>query len=165
MLLRIAGIEPESLVDGYGIRFVIFTQGCRRLCPGCHNPQTHALDGGRLVDTEELTREILGHGNLDGITFSGGEPFLQAEACREIAREVRSAGVHVAAYTGYTLEELVADPLPGARALLALIDWLVDGPFLEEERDLSLPFRGSRNQRIREYRQIQAALDAIDATA
>ena len=144
MQIRIAGLVPESFVDGDGIRFAIFMQGCRRNCEGCHNPETHALDGGRLVDTEEIISAIKKNPLLDGITLTGGEPLLQIDAAEEISRAAKNFGLSVWCYTGYTFEELPIDAAP----LLENVDVLIDGEFVLSLRDLDLQFRGSRNQRI-----------------
>ena len=144
MQIRIAGLVPESFVDGDGIRFAIFMQGCRRNCEGCHNPETHDLNGGRLVDTEEIISAIKKNPLLDGITLTGGEPLLQIDAAEEIARAAKNFGLSVWCYTGYTFEELPSDAAP----LLENVDVLIDGEFVLSLRDLDLQFRGSRNQRI-----------------
>lgn len=144
MKIRIAGVEPESVVDGEGIRFAIFMQGCERNCRGCHNPATHALDGGKLVDTSELIDAFKKDPLLTGITLTGGEPLLQIPAALELAKAAKNFGLDVWCYTGYTLEEIPA----AASELLKNIDVLVDGEYVEELRDLNLAFRGSRNQRI-----------------
>jgi len=142
--IRIAGLVPESFVDGDGIRFAIFMQGCKRHCAGCHNPETHALDGGRLVDTKEIIAAIKKNPLLDGITLTGGEPLLQICAANELARAAKNLGLNVWCYTGYTFENLP----PNAETLLENIDVLIDGEFIESLRDLELQFRGSHNQRI-----------------
>ena len=144
MLIRIAGLVPESFVDGDGIRFAIFMQGCLRNCEGCHNPETHALDGGRLVDTTEIISAIKKNPLLDGITLTGGEPFLQVDAANELARAAKNLGLSVWCYTGFTFEELPPEVAP----LIKNIDVLIDGEFILSLRDLELQFRGSRNQRI-----------------
>ena len=144
MLIRVAGLVPESFVDGDGIRFAIFMQGCLRNCEGCHNPDTHALDGGRLIDTQEIIAAIKKNSLLDGITLTGGEPLLQVAAANELALAAKSFGLNVWCYTGYIFEELPAEAAP----LLKNVDVLIDGPFIESQRDLNLQFRGSRNQRI-----------------
>ena len=146
--VRIAGIEPESVVDGEGIRYVVFVQGCPHRCPGCHNPETHPFDGGRVADIEELFAEICENPLLKGVTFSGGEPFCQPKPLAELARWVHGIGLDVTTYTGYLYEDLPNMPDPGVAELLAQTDTLIDGPFIPEERDLTLSFRGSRNQRI-----------------
>ena len=144
MVIRIAGLVPESFVDGDGIRFAIFMQGCNRHCEGCHNPETHALDGGRLIDTNEIISAIKKNPLLDGITLTGGEPFLQIEATDELARAAKNFGLNVWCYTGFKFEDLP----PAVEPLLENIDVLIDGAFVESLRDLNLQFRGSSNQRI-----------------
>jgi len=152
LLIRIAGLVPESFVDGDGIRFAIFMQGCLRNCAGCQNPGTHDLNGGQLIDTEEIISAIKKNPLLDGITLTGGEPFLQIEAANEIAYLAKSFGLNVWCYTGYTFEELPN----AAEALLENIDVLIDGEFIESQRDLELQFRGSRNQRIIDLNKTRA---------
>lgn len=165
MKLRIAGYTRESVVDGHGIRFVIFAQGCPHHCKGCHNPETWDFAGGQEVTGEELLSLIRSTGLLSGVTFSGGEPFAQARAFASLAEKVRMLGLDVVTYTGYTFEEILemAEHNQDIRRLLELSDLLVDGPYLEEERDLSLPFRGSRNQRlisVRDSLEIGRAVEA-----
>ena len=104
--LRISGIVEESIVDGPGLRYVVFTQGCPHHCPGCHNPQTHDFDGGEFRDTDDILRQFMENPLLSGITFSGGEPFVQAEPLCHLADAVHAAGKNVYAYSGYTCEEL-----------------------------------------------------------
>ena len=144
MLIRIAGLVPESFVDGDGIRFAIFMQGCQRNCEGCHNPETHDLNGGRLIDTSEIISAIKKNPLLDGITLTGGEPLLQIDAADELARAAKNFGMTVWCYTGYTFENLP----PEAEPLLENVDVLIDGEFIESQRDLELQFCGSSNQRI-----------------
>ncbi len=144
MQIRIAGLVPESFVDGDGIRFAIFMQGCLHNCAGCQNPETHALDGGKIIDTDEIISAIKKNPLLDGITLTGGEPFLQINSANEIARAAKNFGLNVWCYTGFTFEELP----PDAEPLLKNIDVLIDGKFIQEQLDLDLQFRGSRNQRI-----------------
>ncbi len=148
--LRISGVIPESIVDGPGFRYAVFTQGCPHHCPGCHNPQTHDFEGGYLVEVDELVREMEENPLLAGVTFSGGEPFCQPEPLCEFARQVKARGKNVMVYSGYTLEQLLekGQKEPAVIELLHLADWLVDGPYIEALRDLTLEFRGSSNQRI-----------------
>ena len=146
--LRIAETVPESIVDGPGIRYVIFTQGCPHGCPGCHNPQTHDFSGGRDADMKEILAQISGNPVILGVTFSVGEPFMQAEALAPIGEAVKRQGKNLMIYTGFLLEELQKMEVPGVQRLLELADILVDGPFLLEQRDLTLPYRGSANQRV-----------------
>lgn len=148
MRIRIAGTAPDSTVDGNGLRYTIFTQGCCHHCPGCHNPETHDLSGGKEMDTEDIIAEFKKNPLMSGITLSGGEPFLQAKACLESAKAAHEIGKDVWAYTGYTLEELRGMADADVDALLDEVDVLVDGRFVMAERSLELRFRGSRNQRI-----------------
>ena len=148
--LRIAGIVRESIVDGPGIRFTIFCQGCPYDCPGCHNPETHDFDGGQDCSTDRLLEEIDKDPLLAGVTFSGGEPFCQPEAFAKLAASVRERGLSVTVFTGYTFEELTEmaqEDIHIAR-LMELTDILIDGRFVKALRDLTLQFRGSCNQRI-----------------
>lgn len=147
-MLRIAGIQQDSIVDGPGIRCVIFTQGCPHRCPGCHNPQTHDPEGGRAADVQEILTQIAGNPLASGVTFSGGEPFVQAKALVPVAEGVKKMGKHLMIYTGYLYEQLANSHEPEVQRLLMLADVLVDGPFMMEERDLTLPYRGSANQRV-----------------
>lgn len=142
-----SGIAGDSIVDGPGIRLTIFTQGCPHHCPGCHNPQTHDPDGGSWGDTDDIAAVMAENPLLDGITLSGGEPFLQPVPCLALAKEAHRLGLNVWAYTGYTWEELLAENDAARMAFLREVDVLVDGPFLLAERSLELRFRGSRNQR------------------
>ena len=135
-------------MDGPGIRYVIFTQGCPHHCPGCHNPQTHDPEGGREADVDEILTQIGQNPLLGGVTFSGGEPFAQAEALVPVAEAVKALGKHLMIYTGYLYETLQKMEQPGVQRLLMLTDLLVDGPFLLAERDLTLAYRGSANQRV-----------------
>ena len=146
--LRLAGIVPESIVDGPGIRFTIFVQGCPHHCPDCHNPDTHDFSAGTDTPVSQLLAEMDKHPYLTGITLSGGEPFCQAEVLFSLAKAMRARGKHVMAYTGYTFEELLSLPDPFVRSLLEQLNLLVDGKFILSEKSLELRFRGSLNQRI-----------------
>ncbi len=147
LMLRIAGTIPESIVDGPGFRFALFTQGCPHHCPGCHNPQTHDPNGGREISILALMRQIWqSRQNIDGVTFSGGDPFCQPFALYHLARWCHRLGLHVMAYSGWTLEELRAKP--ECRDFLNEIDVLVDGRFMIAKRSLEARFRGSSNQRL-----------------
>ena len=149
-LLRISGVISESIVDGPGFRYVVFTQGCPHGCPGCHNPQTHDFNGGTLIDPLTLLPEIDENPLLAGVTFSGGEPFVQPEALLPLALEIKARGLHLLIFSGYTYEQLqaMAASSEATAQLLRLCDTLIDGPYIEEQRDLTLQFRGSANQRI-----------------
>jgi anaerobic ribonucleoside-triphosphate reductase activating protein len=150
--MRISGITYESLVDGPGIRVVIFVQGCDLACPECHNPDSHSRTGGREHTVREVMRMMKkpgpGRRLIKGVTFSGGEPFMQAGDLAQIAFEARRIGWDVTTFTGYTYEELISREDADIHALLGQTDYLIDGPYLHEQRDISLKFRGSANQRL-----------------
>ena len=146
--LRIAGTVNDSIVDGPGIRYTIFTQGCPHHCPGCHNPQTHDFAGGQDADVENILKEIFNNPILSGVTFSGGEPFCQADALVPIAEAIKEKGKHLMIYTGYLLEHLQKMENTGVKRLLELADVIVDGPFILAEKNLTLSYRGSENQRV-----------------
>lgn len=146
--LRVCGIESESIVDGKGIRFVVFVQGCPHHCKGCHNPQSHPFEGGTVMQIQDIFRRIRENPLLKGVTFSGGEPFCQPEPLTELARMVHEIGLDVTTYTGYRYENLVNMHRAEVDELLEQSDVLVDGPFILKQKDLTLRFRGSRNQRV-----------------
>lgn len=148
--LRISGIEPESIVDGPGIRYVIFVQGCPHHCEGCHNPQTHDFNGGRIEKFEEIIKSIKKNPLISGVTFSGGEPFCQSEALSELADEIKALGLNILTYSGFTFEELLklGEKTPSVIDLLEKTDILIDGKFVLAQKSLMLKFRGSKNQRI-----------------
>jgi len=148
--MRIAGLVQDSIVDGPGFRFAVFTQGCEQGCEGCHNPRTWDPGGGVAMAVDEIISEMRSNPLTDGLTLSGGEPLLQAAECVELAAAARECGLNVWVFTGYTFEELRAKAVsdPNVMELLVLTDVLVDGPFMLAERSLSLRWRGSRNQRI-----------------
>lgn len=145
-VVRVAGRIAESIVDGPGLRYVLFTQGCPHHCPGCHNPHTHDFAGGAPVSLREVLADIRRNPLLRRVTFSGGEPFCQGEALVPLAAALKGLGYHLMAYTGYVWEDLVGNP--AVARLLPLLDVVVDGPFVAARRSLELRFRGSANQRI-----------------
>lgn len=173
MKIRIAGIADDSIVDGPGLRFTVFVQGCSHHCPGCHNPLTHDPNGGTEMDTDQIIREFSKNRLLSGITLSGGEPMEQAEACLELAKAAHGIGLSVWCYTGYTLDELLdfasfmklresgkyVDMIGNVYQFTSRVllihecDVLVDGPFIQEQRSLDLLYRGSRNQRLIDIRE------------
>lgn len=161
MKIRIAGLVNDSIVDGPGFRFTVFTQGCPHACPGCHNPQTHAFDGGKDAETEEIIAKFQKNPLLDGITLSGGEPFCQSEACAEIAKAAKESGLNVWVYSGYTFETLISGKAEW-KVLLNHADVLVDGRFELEQRTLELRFRGSKNQRLIDVQASLAQCKAIE---
>lgn len=145
-LLRISGTEPQSIVDGPGIRYVIFTQGCERDCYGCHNPQTHDILGGRLVNIDKLYNDIIRDPLIQGITFSGGEPLLQIIPLLNLTRKLKRKNYHIICYTGFLFEQIKNNI--NYCDLLNNIDILIDGPFIENLKNIDLKYRGSSNQRI-----------------
>lgn len=164
MKLRIAGYTKESVVDGPGIRFVIYAQGCPHRCAGCHNPETWDFNGGEEITGEEILSLIRGSQLLQGVTFSGGEPFAQAEAMAVLAEQVKVMGLDIVTYTGYNFEELLemSNDAEDVKQLLERSDFLVDGPYLASERDLGISFRGSRNQRFLDVAASFAAGRAVE---
>lgn len=163
MKLRIAGTVNDSIVDGPGIRFTVFTQGCPHRCEGCHNPQTHDFNGGELVDTYELLKKITSNPLLDGVTFSGGEPFCQAEALAELGERAKESGLNIITYTGYDFETLYeSQDKNGWGKLLAVTDILIDGKFILAQKDWNIKFRGSSNQRYLDCQKSLAAGKAIE---
>lgn len=148
MEIKVAGTSPESIVDGRGIRYTLFTQGCPHHCKGCHNPQSWSADGGEWKNIEDIFAEFKKNPLLKGITFSGGEPFSQPEPLLKLAELVHSIGKDVTVYSGYTYEELIAMEDEAVKKLLLETDVLIDGRYVEEQRNLELLFRGSENQRV-----------------
>ena len=147
MQIRLAAsLQPDSIVDGEGIRTVIWTQGCNHHCKGCHNPETWSFDSGYLVDVDSVIKEIDSLTGQDGITLSGGDPFYQVDACTLIAKHCKNKKLNVWCYTGFVYEDLIKDTK--MLELLKYIDVLVDGPFVLNKRSLDLYFKGSSNQRI-----------------
>ena len=144
-----ADLQSDSIVDGPGLRTVIWTQGCAHHCKGCQNPSTHDFKGGYLEDVDNLKEEIKAL-DIDGITLSGGDPMFQVEASLEIAKYAKSLGLNVWCYTGYTYEELMAISKTNKKMLDLLnnIDALVDGRFELDQLSYEVVFRGSKNQRI-----------------
>ena len=152
MKIRLATpiLLEDSIVDGEGIRTVIWTQGCAHKCPGCHNPQTHSFEDGFELDIEEVKEQIDELEGQDGITFSGGDPFYQVEVCLELAKYIKSKNMSIWCYTGFTYETLISLSKNNSKIIefLKTIDVLIDGPFLLEQKSLDCTFRGSKNQRI-----------------
>ena len=162
-MLDLSGIVSDSIVDGPGIRTTVFSQGCPHHCPGCHNPETWEFGCGTPMAEERVLEIVRSNPLCRGVTFSGGEPFAQAEGFEKLARLLKAKGYEVASYTGYTFEQLLRGT-PAQRSLLETIDVLIDGPFLLAEKSLEVPFRGSRNQRILDVPQSLAAGRAVETT-
>ncbi len=160
MNIQLAGIARESIVDGPGLRYTVFVQGCPHGCPGCHNPGTHDFSGGKTYEIETLIKDIKEQKLISGLTFSGGEPFCQAKELCAVWDGVGNEKLNLIVYTGYTFEKLLQENNPDKIALLQRAAYLIDGPFVLSQRDLTLPFRGSKNQRILD---VQASLTKGEA--
>ena len=151
MSIRVAGTVSDSITDGPGIRYTLFVQGCPHHCPGCHNPQTHDFSGGKEMEEEEIIAAINKNPLLSGLTLSGGEPMCQARALAHLVERVRKECPRikeVACYTGFTFEELAEGTAEGATELLAQLDTLIDGRFVQALRSWEIRFAGSSNQRV-----------------
>ena len=174
--ISLYGTVPDSIVDGPGLRYAVFVQGCSHACPGCHNPNSQPCAGGTVRTIEDVAADIAANKLAQGVTISGGEPFEQAAACAELARRCQAIGLSVWTYSGYVYEQLAArssqsepgapdashapqsaadiaamlphvDPA-GAAGLLDATDVLVDGPFVQARHAFDLAWRGSSNQRL-----------------
>ena len=144
-MIRIAGIEEESVVDGEGIRYVVFCQGCPHHCVGCHNPESWSFDGGSFISSEDIYMSMQKNELLDGLTLSGGEPFMQVGEFLPLVQKMKPR-YNIWCYTGFLYENLLKDD--NKKKLLEYVDVLVDGRFVLEQRDLTLRFKGSKNQRL-----------------
>lgn len=161
-VIRVCGVEPESIVDGPGFRYVLFVQGCPHHCKGCHNPESWAPEAGFDMTVSEVFKEIQENTHLRGVTFSGGEPFEQVGALIPLARMIKDAGLTLMSYSGYTLDELEARKDPETDELLGMVDILVDGRYDEKLRNLTLIYCGSENQRVIDMRKTRKARAAGD---
>ena len=148
MDIRIAGVIRESIVDGPGIRFVVFTQGCKHNCEGCQNPETHSFNGGYITDTQKIINEVKKNPMIKGVTLSGGDPLFQPEATLDLCKKLKENNYNVIIYTGFTYEQLVSMKNETIMEILSNCDTLVDGKFVLKLRSLSCRFRGSTNQRL-----------------
>lgn len=146
MKLQIAGIIDDSIVDGPGVRYTVFTQGCAHNCFQCHNPQTHDFNGGNAVDVDDIISDITRFKYIRCVTFSGGEPMDQPEALTECVTRLKNKGYHILIFSGYTFEEIIAEPL--RQKALKNADILIDGRFDYHKKTQDLRFRGSSNQRV-----------------
>ena len=163
-MLDLAGIVSDSIVDGPGIRTTVFCQGCPHHCEGCHNPETWEFGCGTPMEEERILEIVRSNPLCRGVTFSGGEPFAQAEGFARLAKLLKAHRYEVAAYSGYTFEQLLRGT-SAQQELLGCIDVLIDGPFLQEQRSLQLPFRGSRNQRILNVPESLSRGEAVECTS
>ena len=145
MRLNLARTMARSAANGPGERFVLWVQGCPLGCAGCWNPDTWSFAQRDVRDVADLVTAITSTDGIEGVTFTGGEPFAQARALAAVGRGARNAGLSVFVFTGYDLDELATEP---HRELLNIVDVLVAGRYVEEKRTLDLPWRGSSNQRI-----------------
>lgn len=146
--IEVSGFDENSITDGPGLRFTVFAQGCVHHCKGCHNPETHKFGAGTFYPVTEIYEKIRRNPIIKGVTFSGGEPFCQPEGFLSLAKLLKQDGYEIAAYSGYTWQQLTQDPQDVKYQLLSYLDILVDSPFVLELRTLSGGFRGSSNQRI-----------------
>lgn len=148
--IQLYGADPNSIVDGPGLRYAVFVQGCSHACPGCHNPESHDPCGGQRTAISDILADIRANGLVHDVTISGGEPFDQPEACAALATLCKQDGYGVWVFTGYLYEDLKrkAEGDEATRALLEAADVLVDGPYVEDLRSLDLKWRGSSNQRV-----------------
>lgn len=158
--IRVADMIRESIVDGPGIRYVVFAQGCRHHCPDCFNPETHDFEGGRLESVDKMAAEIAKNPLCRGLTCSGGDPMEQPEAFRALAKRVHEMGKDVWAYTGYTWEELL-EMGEAVRGFLEEVDVLVDGRFETALRNIDLNYRGSENQRLIDVKKSLMAREVV----
>lgn len=153
-IVDVAGIDEDAIADGPGLRCTLFVQGCRHHCPGCHNPQTHEFGIGTKMSVDALFERITANPILSGITFSGGDPMFQPGPLADLADRLHAhAPYDIAIFTGFTFEALLKIGTPEQRRLLAACDVLIDGPFVQAQRDRNLRFRGSSNQRILDIRR------------
>ena len=151
--LNIAGIVNDSITDGPGLRYTLFLQGCPHHCDGCHNPQTWNTGINRLININEVLEQIKSNPLLQGVTFSGGEPMLQAQNLIPLAQEIKKLNLNIAIYTGYTFEQLLKINNCYQIELLKIADILIDGKFEKDKKDYRLKFCGSTNQRIIDLKQ------------
>lgn len=163
-MLDLAGIVNDSIVDGPGIRMTVFCQGCPHHCQGCHNPETWEFSCGTPMEEERIVEIVRTNPLCCGVTFSGGEPFAQAEGFGKLAQLLKKKGYEVASYSGYTFEQLL-NGTQAQKELLQSIDVLIDGPFVLSEKSLEISFRGSRNQRIIDVPKSLAAGEAVCITS
>lgn len=165
MKIRLAAdLQMDSIVDGKGIRTVIWTQGCKHMCPGCHNPETWSFNDGALIDTNYIIKEMDKLQGQDGITFSGGDPFYQPKECAYLAKHAHKINLNVWCYTGFTFEQLISLGKKNKDIIdfLNQIDVLIDGPYMEKLHSLDILYRGSKNQRIIDVKNSLAKNEVIE---
>lgn len=148
MKVRLSGLIPNSLVNGLGMRRVLFAQGCKHYCKGCFNPETWDFKGGEEKDCDEIINDIINDPIIRGVTFSGGDPFYQADKFAYISKRVKTERpkLNIWCYTGFTFEECLQDE--DKIKILNYIDILVDGKFIQDLADVNYKWAGSTNQRV-----------------
>ena len=145
--MKVMNIIHDSVVDGEGLRSVVFFAGCTHHCKGCHNPESWNDRNGKEMNIDEIYQELMSN-SLTDVTFSGGEPFMQADQLVMLASLLKDRGKNIWIYSGFTIDEILIHPNKSYQKLLSVCDVLVDGKFEMDKRDTTLPFRGSTNQRI-----------------
>jgi len=162
MNIQIAQIIKESIVDGPGIRYVVFTQGCSHNCPGCFNPSTHNTKGGLSIPVYDLGNQIIQESYTKLVTITGGDPLQQIESLGVLVKRLKNNNFHIMIYTGYTWEQIIQHS--ELFDIVKLCDVLVDGKFEQQLKNISLTFRGSSNQRIIDIQQtfMSGSLVTID---
>lgn len=163
MKMRLYGAVPDSIVDGPGLRYAVFFQGCSHSCPGCHNPESQPFDVGMETTVDAVFEDIVSNELVHDVTLTGGDPFDQAAAAAELASRLLAAGYGVWAYTGYLYEDLLARGTDDQLRLLDFVDVLVDGPFVESLKSYALDWRGSSNQRLIDLAAMRRAADSLGA--
>lgn len=163
--MNLSGINYESIVDGPGVRLVLYVSGCRHNCEGCHNPSTFSFTAGKECTQDvkdSIIRYVRDHGYISGITFSGGDPLYSANDVESLILDIRQEfpAISIWLYTGFTFEQAMAQPK--TRRVLNQCDVMVDGEYIQDERDISLSFRGSRNQRIIDVKQSLATGNVVE---
>ncbi len=144
--INLNGILHDSVVDGPGLRTVIFTQGCKHKCRGCHNVDSWSLKENQIYFVDDLIKKIITDTPTKKVTLSGGEPFLQQHQILKIAKSLKEKNFHICIYSGYTYEQLIKEDIN--KLILSYCDILVDGKYVEEKKDISLSMKGSTNQKI-----------------
>ena len=148
--INLFGTANDSIVDGPGLRYVVFTQGCPHKCKGCHNPESQEFQDNKIMEVDDIVDDVKSNPLVQGVTLSGGEPFSQVEPCAELAEKLKAQGYNIWCYTGALYENHAeeAKDNEAVAKLLDNLDVLVDGPFIEEKMSYSADWRGSTNQRL-----------------
>ena len=164
-MLSIIDIIEDTTVDGPGFRTAIYAAGCPNACPGCHNPESWDIKKGKQISTEEILTKVLAD-DFANVTFSGGDPMFQPEGFTKLAQAIKEKSrKNIWCYTGYLFDEDICgkmmDQVPETKELLSYIDVLIDGPFIEERKNLKIRFRGSDNQRIIDVKKTMEAGEIV----